>query len=113
MRKTRLAAIAAASLALVAGAAPAMAGTGCNGVVDWFKWGCAGWDNNNGPKFPYFKKKMQSVPAGTQVIDKNGVWMAQINGQWAPIVAQGGGNIVAQGGGNIVAQGGGNFWVQQ
>ena len=28
---------------------------GCNGVVDQFKWGCAAWDNNNGPQFPHYK----------------------------------------------------------
>lgn len=28
---------------------------GCNGVVNPAVWGCAPWDNNNGPKFPNYK----------------------------------------------------------
>ena len=28
---------------------------GCNGVVDQLKWGCAAWDNNNGPQYPHYK----------------------------------------------------------
>jgi hypothetical protein len=30
---------------------------GCNGVVNPSVWGCAPWDNNNGPKFPNYKPK--------------------------------------------------------
>lgn len=29
---------------------------GCNGVVNQAVWGCAAWDNNNGPQFPNYKK---------------------------------------------------------
>src|SRR5690606_27058383 len=44
----------AKSLAVAVGliamwAAPAHA-AGCNGVVNIFQWGCAPWDNNNGPQ---------------------------------------------------------------
>lgn len=28
---------------------------GCNGVVDQLKWGCAIWDNNNGPQYPHYQ----------------------------------------------------------
>ena len=34
---------------------------GCNGVVDQFKWGCAAWDNNNGPQYPHYKKPAKTT----------------------------------------------------
>ncbi len=92
-------------------ATPASAGTGCNGVVNIFQWGCAPWDNNNGPQYPYFKKKTVRVPAGTPMKTERGQSFALVNGQWAPMVAAGGGNMVAAGGGNMVAAGGGNVVV--
>ena len=43
------------------------AAAGCNGVVDQFKWGCAAWDNNNGPQFPHYKPpKKAQAPARVQ-----------------------------------------------
>ena len=33
------------------------AAAGCNGVVNAAVWGCAPWDNNNGPNFPNYKPK--------------------------------------------------------
>ena len=104
------AAVVAAGLSL---ATPASAGTGCNGVVNWFVWGCAGWDNNNGPQFPYYRKRQVSVPAGTPAKVERGVVYAQVNGQWAPLVGAGAGNLVGAGAGNLVTQGGGNAWVGQ
>lgn len=92
-------------------ATPASAGTGCNGVVNIFQWGCAPWDNNNGPQYPYFKKKTVKVAGGTPAMQKDGRWFAQVNGQWAPIIAAGGGNIVAAGAGNVIAPGGANVVV--
>ena len=110
----RLALFAATAVAAVGIATPASAGTGCNGVVNIFVWGCAPWDNNNGANFPYYRKKQVAVPAGTPVKQERGTYLALVNGQWAPLVAAGGGNLVAAGGGNLVAAGGGNaVWVQQ
>ena len=94
--------------AMMAVPTPASAGTGCNGVVNIFVWGCAPWDNNNGPQFPYAHKRQTTVPANqSQIVTKNGVPMALYNGNYYPIVASGGGNIVASGGGNI------GVWVGQ
>ncbi len=97
---------------------------GCNGVVNQLEWGCAAWDNNNGPQYPHYKgpakaaapaKPAASVPppavaAGAQrpVVGPNG---------GSGIVASGAGNIVASGAGNavpkngngIVASGAGNL----
>ena len=103
-------------------AGAANAGTGCNGIVNQFIWGCAFWDNNNGPQYPFYKKKVVNVPAsanvaagtllkvsGSNLIDaRTGRIVAAGAGN---IIAQGGGNIIAQGGGNIIAQGGGNVVV--
>ena len=118
MRKTNvhLLSLAACAAAMSLFSAPAHAG-GCNSVVDIFRWGCAPWDNNNGPNYPFYRKVQTSVPAnGAQVRIKDNSAEVLVNGQWLPvvggtaaIVAQGGGNIVAQGGGNIVAAGGGNL----
>jgi hypothetical protein len=102
----------AAAVSVTGIAAPAIAGTGCNGVVNVFVWGCAPWDNNNGPQFPYFKKKVIELPKeGTQIVTKNGAQMALRGGVYYPIVAGGAGNIVAGGAGNIVAGGAGNLKV--
>lgn len=109
----------AAAIAASTLATPAMAGTGCNGVVNVFQWGCAPWDNNNGPNYPYYKKVARPVPAGaTRVQIKGDTALATVNGQQMPIiggtsalVAAGGGNLVASGGGNLVASGGGNLKV--
>ena len=38
-------------LLLAAGHAQA---AGCNGHVNVAEWGCAPWDNNNGPQFPHY-----------------------------------------------------------
>ncbi len=124
--KLRFALAAAAGLyfASAAGAPTATAGSmaqGCNGVVNILVWGCAPWDNNNGPKYPYYRKKKQNLPANqTQIVDRNGQKMALYNGQYYPlaggnVIAPGGANVVASGGGNVVASGGGNMisvWSQ-
>lgn len=100
--------------------APAYAGTGCNGVVNIFVWGCAPWDNNNGAKYPYFKKRevAMRVPTGSKITIKDGYAFVTVNGRNYPVingangvVAAGGGNVVAAGGGNVVAAGGMNLRV--
>lgn len=64
--------MAAVVVASVAVSAPANA-AGCNGVVNPFVWGCAPWDNNNGPNYPYFKKVEVRVPvAQGRVVNENG-----------------------------------------
>ena len=93
-------ALAAASLALVVGATPAAAG-GCNGVVNPFVWGCAPWDNNNGPNYPYYKKTKITIPKGqAQVFNKNGAQMVKDlrTGAVHPLIGHAGGNVIAAGG---------------
>ncbi len=113
----------AAVAAVVAGglaSAPAMAGNGCNGVVNVFVWGCAPWDNNNGAKYPYYRKSVvnKTVPQGAQIKIDGQNAMVNVNGDWKPVdggaaavIAAGGGNVVASGGGNVVAAGGMNLRV--
>lgn len=109
--------MAAGIVAGSAAAAPPMA-SGCNGVVNIFVWGCAPWDNNNGPKYPYYRKKVVSkyAPPGSKVITDRGATMIDINGVKYPIadarvVAAGGANVVAAGGANVIAPGGANIQV--
>jgi hypothetical protein len=79
------------ALASAAFSTPAIAGTGCNGVVNIFVWGCAPWDNNNGSQFPYFRKKVTTLPAqGTQIVTERGVQMALRNGTYYPLIGQDG-----------------------
>ncbi len=97
----RFAGVAAAALATVA-ATPAAAGTGCNGVVNIFVWGCAPWDNNNGPNYPYYRKKAVSIPRqGTQIVTKDGVKMALRNGQYYPLIGNDSGSLIGQDGGTF------------
>ncbi len=88
--------------ALVAGTFALPAHAGCNGVTNIFVWGCAPWDNNNGPKFPYFKKRVIEIPKnGSQVVSKNGSSAVLYQGTYYPLISQDGGGLVAQGGGNF------------
>ena len=104
-----------AAVSLTIAPAPAQA-AGCNGVVNPFVWGCAPWDNNNGPKFPYYSKKVVTLraPAGSRIEQKDGSQIIDINGQKYPVsgvIAPGGANVVASGGANVVAAGGANVQV--
>ena len=103
------AALTAAAAIVVA--TPALAG-GCNGkVVPWI-WGCAPWDNNNGPQFPYYvdpKKNQITLPKeGTQTRIVNGQQQALFNGNWLQVTGTNGPNLVAKGQGNILSQNGVN-----
>ena len=82
------------SAAMMAVPSPAIAGTGCNGVVNFFVWYCAPWDTNNGPQFPYYTKRQVSVPAKqVRIVVRDGAHMALINGQYYPLVGQDGASI--------------------
>jgi hypothetical protein len=90
------------ALSTIAVSTPASAGTGCNGVVNIFVWGCAPWDNNNGPRFPYFRKKATTIPAqGTQIVTERGVRMALRNGTYYPLIGQDGAGVIGQDGAGI------------
>jgi hypothetical protein len=111
--KFRALILSAASLGILGIATPTNAAAirGCNGVVNPLVWGCAPWDNNNGPQFPYHKTTRIEIPrAQAQIVVQNGVQMVKDlrSGQVHPIVAGGAGNIVAGGAGNVIAVGRGN-----
>lgn len=112
-----------ATAAAIGFASPAHAGTGCNGVVNILVWGCAPWDNNNGPQYPYYKKKQVTIqaPRGSRITIKDGHAVVNVNGRDYPVVngasgviAAGGGNVVSAGGGNVISAGGLNLrvWTQ-
>lgn len=100
-----------ASMALLAGA-PAQA-AGCNGVVSPAEWGCAPWDNNNGPKFPHYRAPAKSSTPAPLAAQQQAP-QVRAGGDVNGFISHNGGGIVAQGAGNrqggngIVAQGGGN-----
>jgi hypothetical protein len=54
---------------------------GCNGVVSQLEWGCAAWDNNNGPQFPHYNKTgAAQVPSASQVMGNKGALIPQDGG---------------------------------
>ncbi|MDB5863259.1 MAG: hypothetical protein JWO70_1065 [Betaproteobacteria bacterium] len=91
---------------------------GCNGVVNQLEWGCAAWDNNNGPEYPHYKKPDSAQPAAKTAPPAPTVAAPPAAALQpraaAPIISTNGTGIIAQGGGNavsksgIIAQGGGN-----
>ena len=93
---------------LLAVATPALA-NGCNGVVSQLEWGCAAWDNNNGPQFPHFRGAASTpkVPAASSSnpgnVYSNGNGIISTNG--TGIMGNNGANIV---GGNTSRMVGGN-----
>lgn len=102
MNKLHIAGAVALGILGLTAAMPASAGTGCNGVINPFVWGCAPWDNNNGPQFPYYKKTRITIPKeGTQIVNKNGTQMALRNGTYYPLVTNGGGTLVTNGGSTL------------
>ncbi len=100
-RKAMLLALSGAA-AMVALPMPASAGTGCNGVVNWFVWGCAPWDNNNGAQYPYYSKRQVTVPAKrAQIVEQNGARMAVINGQYYPLIGNDGASLIGNDGASL------------
>lgn len=107
IRRPTLFALLLGCAAMVAVPTPASAGTGCNGVINIFVWGCAPWDNNNGERYPYYRKRQVSVPANqVQIVERNGARMALINGQYHPLVGQDGASVIGQDGASI------RIWVR-
>ncbi|MES2988368.1 MAG: hypothetical protein V4808_10725 [Pseudomonadota bacterium] len=103
MHKLRIAGALALGCLGLTFALPASAGTGCNGVINPFVWGCAPWDNNNGPKYPYYKKNPVSIPANKARIEMhNGAKMVRDlrTNQLMPFISTNGATMVAAGGGN-------------
>ena len=109
--KMRLAVLAGAILALGAVAGSANAGTGCNGHIEQQTWGCASWDNNNGPQFKYWKGAAAPVAAKPAAAPAAALApnAALVNHNGNGLIASGGGNLIASGGGNLVAAGAGNL----
>jgi hypothetical protein len=90
-------------------AGPAAAGTGCNGVVSMAEWGCAPWDNNNGPQFPHFKHPAAAAPSraapSTALAGRNANGIMVNNG--ANVISNDGASVVSHDGASLVGNSGG------
>ncbi|HTR83761.1 MAG TPA: hypothetical protein VMI56_04750 [Reyranella sp.] len=135
LRILGLSALASGALVIAAGQAEA---NGCNGHVNVAEWGCAPWDNNNGPQFPHYvapKKPVQPPQAhttpvgpkplpvqppavhsgnGNGILGNSGANMGNngggiISSNSGSVVGPAGGSLVDNNGGHgVVAAGGGN-----
>jgi hypothetical protein len=122
-------AVAAGGLLLTTGQANA---AGCNGHVEPQTWGCAPWDNNNGPKFPHYKAPAHPAPVhhaapaapalrappapvhhASPSHPRPQAPTAQLPGHQQPqgngVVSQGAGNILGNSSSGVVSQGAGNL----
>ena len=116
--------------ALVSAGACCMSATasarGCNGVVDQLKWGCAAWDNNNGPQYPHYKapQKAQPAPAkvapapsaalqpprpnaGNGIVSRDGAGIVSRDG--AGVISRDGAGLIGHDGGSLVGNSGGTM----
>ena len=87
---------------------------GCNGVVNQFVWGCAAWDNNNGPQYPNYKPPKQAPqPAQQSSIDKQRAAAEAAARQRATAEAaarqRAGGGLIGNDGGTLIGNDGGTF----
>lgn len=93
-----LAVLGLAASGSVIGISPASAGTGCNGVISQAEWGCAMWDNNNGPQYPHYKRAGAPGQANAPV---------QIAPNAAGVISTNGSNVVSHDGASLVGNSGG------
>jgi hypothetical protein len=115
--------LAVGGLVMAAGQAQA---SGCNGHVNVAEWGCAPWDNNNGPQFPHYQKPGHNTytqpghnayaapPAHIQPHNPPPSVVGRNNGNG--LIGHDGGSLIGHDGGSFtnsngagtIAQGGGN-----
>lgn len=104
--KVRVAVVVAVSVAALAAAGAANA-RGCNGYVNQWEWGCAPWDNNNGPQYPHYHGPA-AHPASRIDISRSAT--PRYNANLRPDLAnRNGAGLITAGGGNVITGGGGNF----
>ena len=96
---SRVAVLSAASLFAMGFASPADA-AGCNGVVNPAIWGCAPWDNNNGPNYPYYKKKAAPSPIAKGATSTPG------SGVSPNAPGRNGGSLIGNDGGSLIGNDG-------
>lgn len=105
-----------AVLGLVAGASVLAAGPasarGCNGVVSQGEWGCAYWDNNNGPQFPHYRAP-QAAPRAVINSNARGNGYSNNNNNGYRnngngVISNDGGSLISQDGAGIATHNGGN-----
>ena len=100
----------AAYILLAAGAYGMSAGdamaAGCNGVVDQFKWGCAAWDNNNGPQYPHYKAPKKTTQPAAKVAPPKAAPVVRAPQPHNPSVAPNGNRIISRDGAGLIGHDG-------
>jgi hypothetical protein len=89
-----------AAVAVLALGATAATARGCNGVVNQLVWGCAAWDNNNGPQYPNWHGPAPQPARPVmppQGMTRNGV----ISNDGSSILSTNGSNILSTNGSNL------------
>ena len=117
----RFALVTAAALGVVAVASPASA-RGCNGVVNPLVWGCAPWDNNNGPSFPNYRPPASNnegssastnirIPAShaQQFRWSQGNRQFLYQGRWYNLIGNDGGSLIGNDGASLIGNDGGSL----
>jgi hypothetical protein len=99
------------ALAFALTPSPASA-AGCNGYVNQAVWGCAIWDNNNGPQFPHYVPPRPApravvAPARPVLAPRPTTPVVRSNGNG--LVATGGGNLITNDGATLVGPSGGTM----
>jgi hypothetical protein len=91
------------ALLTLGAATPALA-NGCNGYVNQFEWGCAAWDNNNGPQYPHYhgsaRQPMNIRRGATAQYRSNAGMNVRGNLNAAGVIPAGAGNVIPAGAGN-------------
>jgi hypothetical protein len=107
VRQIALAVVVVSSIGVYSASAAA---AGCNGVVNPAVWGCAPWDNNNGPKFPNYKPKKAPQPAAAPAAKTTPTPLAQRPvahpGNASGIISRDGAGIISRDGAGIISRDG-------
>ena len=107
VRQIALAVVVVSSIGVYSASAAA---AGCNGVVNPAVWGCAPWDNNNGPKFPNYKPKKAAQPTAVPAAKTAPPPVAQrpavAPGNASGIISRDGAGIISRDGAGIISNDG-------
>jgi hypothetical protein len=114
MHRTIHASLILCSFAIASLAAVDASAKGCNGHVDVREWGCAPWDNNNGPKFPHYQAPRRAAPAPVAKVAPTvpqqhaGVAVAPVK-SGASVISHDGGTLIGHDGGSLIGHDGGSM----
>ncbi|HEY7851494.1 MAG TPA: hypothetical protein VIB82_00865, partial [Caulobacteraceae bacterium] len=74
------------------------------------EWGCAAWDNNNGPQYPHWQapRRQTSQPQRMQIRPNTSAYSGNRSNVSANLINRNGSGVIAAGGGNVIPAGAGN-----